>query len=462
MVVQVLPRVPLGDVEIGALAFAVAVPVAVALSVVMTVFAAYRNFGFGVMALSLLLAFESILPGVGGLNLGIQLYPADCVTLLLLASSALRTVFMPISRPRLFAWYVFAAAFTSSLLLGLGSFGTAGGVAAREYFYAIAAIAYALSFSGGRESVRSLGTALAWLSIGLLILVAARWLITVLQVDTLLPASGRFASSDASSLRVIPSFEAFVIAQAALVALFYPGLSPALRRFRFATPLLIATIVVLQHRSVWIAFSAGAATRFALPRAGGKAIVQLTAALAMVGALGGAIALSGQGAALSSDIGTAAQRAIALGDTAAARLDTWNFLLTRWSNSGPRGWLIGLPFGESVERYQVNVRGELIRVGFSAHNYYVQTLFNLGLVGLLANVALYGSILIALIRGLKHPSLGEQSAAMLILIVSQLAYYFPYGVNTFQGLVLGVAASLSLTLEGQRRAAGIGSLNASR
>jgi O-antigen ligase len=108
------------------------------------------------------------------------------------------------------------------------------------------------------------------------------------------------------------------------------------------------------------------------------------------------------------------------------------------------------------------VRGELIRVGFSAHNYYVQTLFNLGLVGLLANVALYGSILIALIRGLKHPSLGEQSAAMLILIVSQLAYYFPYGVNTFQGLVLGVAASLSLTLEGQRRAAGIGSLNASR
>ena len=70
----------------------------------------------------------------------------------------------------------------------------------------------------------------------------------------------------------------------------------------------------------------------------------------------------------------------------------------------------------------------------------MQTLYNLGLVGLV------GFVLIAVfaVRGLLRMSWeGESSTARALLVVvgMQLVYYIPYGTDYIQQLILGTAIS---------------------
>jgi hypothetical protein len=409
-----------------------------------------RNVGFGIGLGALLFAFETFFRGFEGFQLGIRVSVPDIVSILMGAAVVLRLLLFPEARSKLVVWHAFVFSVLISLGIGLASFGTSGGVAARPYFYAIVMGSYALSFRGDERMVRHLLSCLASLSSMLVLVVFARWIITYVPIPSLLPPGGRFSFDEASMLRVVTSYEAMAMAQVAVVALFYPLAAPAVRRLRLLLPALFVVVLALQHRSVWLATLAATGARFALPQAGRKASIQLLAMTVLLGAVIVPAVMSGRVGDAGQDIARSADRAVAMTGTARARLDSWDFMVGKWMAGGPRAILLGLPMGTSAERTLINDRREQIKVNFQAHNFYVQTLFNTGILGIGAILWVYGFVLVWLYRGLGDSQLGSVSGAMLLLTVAQVVYYLPYGIDYLQGLILGVASALALSLFDKR------------
>ena len=413
---------------------------------------AFRRSSFGIGALVSTFLFQAIFPGFAGINLGIRVDVLDFISVLIGFVTLLRWVAVPAARHGLLAWYVFVIVVLVSLVSGLITLGTAGGVAARPYFYALVAGSYVLTFKGDVRLVRQLLAGLAYGAVALMALVVARWMITYLPIAALLPPEGRFSSVDASKLRVIPSAEAMLMAQVVVVGIFYPAIVPALRWLKALTPILFITVVILQHRSVWLALTSAILTRFGLPQAGRKATAQIAVMALVLASIAGPLLLSGKFVGATADIGKAASRAAALADTVNFRFDTWRFTINKWASSGPVAVLIGLPMGTSMDRVLRSDSGNYLKVSVSAHNFFVQTIFNTGLVGLSAVLAVYAYICINLFRGLRHPEYGELSGVTLLLTVGQLVYYVAYGVDFIQSLILGVAAALALTISASQQA----------
>lgn len=411
---------------------------------------AYRNVGFGIALTAALCAFEVFFPRFEGLQLGIRLYVPDIVTGLLALTAFLRFLIQRTARPKLPAWYFFLAAIFISMGVGFATLGSLAGVAARPYFYAIAVGSYALTFPGSAKMVRQLIDSMAWFSIALMLVVLARWIITFAPIPDLLPDTGRFSSSEASLLRVVTSEKAIILAQLFVVSLFYPLVAGMARALRAALPLLFIMVVALQHRSVWLAMMSAVAARFALPQAGRKATVQLLVIVSVVVVVVVPLAVSGKFGGASEDITRSADRAVAMSDTADARLGSWGFMLRKWADGGPRALLVGLPMGTSAERTLLSSNNEYAHLNFQAHNYYVQTIFSTGLWGIGGSIAAYAWILLKLFRGVRDDELGGASGAMLLITVAQVVYYIFYGVDYMQGLILGVAGALALTLESRR------------
>lgn len=414
--------------------------------------AAFRSSSFGIRALLSLFVFQALFPGFAGVNLGIRIDALDFISLLIGFVALLRWATVPAARHGLLAWYLFVIVVLVSLASGLITLGTAGGVAARPYFYALVSCSYMLTFKGDARLVRQLLSGLARVAIVMIALVVARWAITYLPIPSLLPPQGRFASVEASQLRVIPSAEAMLIAQVVIVGMFYPALLPALRWLRAVVPILLLIVVVLQHRSVWIAMAAAMAARFALPQAGRKATIQISMMALVMLLIAAPVLLSGKFTVATDDIGRAASRAAAGSDTINFRIDTWHFAIGKWAGSGSVGVLIGLPMGTSMDRVLRSDSGNYQKVSTSAHNFYVETIFNAGLIGLGAIVWFYTYILLNLYKGRRHPEYGGLAGVMLLMTTGQLVYYIAYGIDFIQGLILGVAAALALTLSAARQA----------
>lgn len=415
----------------------------------------YRSVGFGIGLIAALFTFEAFVPGLEGFQLGIRLYVPDLVTLVIGATTLLRFLTQRSARPRFIVWYVFVGAIFLSLGVGLATLGSMGGVGARPYFYAVVVTSYVMTFPGDLRMVRQLATALTWVGVTITLLVLSRWVITYVPIRELLPESGQFSSSEASLLRVIPSHSAMVLAQLFVAALFYPQVAPVLRWLRPLLPLLLVMVVALQHRSVWVATMGGIGARFALPEAGRKATGQFLAIALVAAAVAVPAVFSGQLGGAASDISQSASRAVALSDTADARLGSWDFMLRKWVAGGPRAVAIGLPMGTTAERKLLTDSGKYASLNFQAHNYFVQTVFNTGLLGVFSSALAYLWIFLWLYRGVKDAEFGAASGVMLLLTTAQVVYYIFYGVDYFQALILGVAGALALTLRGRHQAASL-------
>lgn len=417
-----------------------------AIVVIAFVFSAVRSLRFGLTAVVCLFIFNALFPTFAGINLGIRLDALDLVTLLIGLATLLRFMGFREARHGLLAWYLFVLAILASLMSGLVSYGTAGGVAARPYFYTLICATYVLTFPIDAKRVGWLLNAIVCAAFALFCLVVVRWLITYLPIPALLPPGGRYASVEASLLRVIPSSETALLAQAVVVGVFYASLAPALRWLRIFAPILLLTVIALQHRSVWVALMAAIATRFALPQAGRKATAQLVALALVVAVVAIPLLGSGKLGGATADVGRSASRALALSDTVNFRFDSWRFAVGKWANSGVRGVLIGLPMGTSMDRVIRSDEGNYSRVSVSAHNFYVQTLFNTGLLGLGSITWVYGFVIVNLLRGLRQAGFEQVSGAMLLIIALQLTYYIAYGTDFVQGLILGIAGGLALAI----------------
>ena len=406
----------------------------------------YSRFGAGIAVIFGMYAIEALYMDVGGLQFGIALYYTDFVLLFMGVVGALRLLFARDLPRRHWAWMLFGLVFLASLATGLATYGSTAGVQARPYFYFLVAGVYGIAFgidAGRLRLVLNLLVAMALLLLGI---TAYRWIVYYTPITDLLPPGGSYNAD--GPIRVIRSYEALILTEVLTLGIFLPHAARGLMLARLLAPLLLGVVIALQHRSAWIAGIVGALASLLIGRsrkASASAQLLLVVSITTVTAL--PLVLSDGLAGVTDQVAASAGSALAGRGTTGERLESWTEIVARWAAAGPRSIVIGQSFGTDPGRYVHDEHGVERKIAYTAHNFYVQTLFNFGLVGLLAFAAAAAYVVRGLYRIFASGKGEVEAAAMLVLMVMQLGYYVPYGTDYLQSLIFGVALAYVATRE---------------
>ena len=418
-----------------------------------------RRFDVGLAVIFGAAVIDLLLPNLPLMRLGVTLYAPDLMLGGVALVALVRALFMAPGRRRSTAFLLLVAIMGLNLVQGLLQFKGAAGAAARPTFYAMACCAYVLSFPMDQARLITLFKGMAWAALALAAVVALRWLALALDLRELLPLGGSFQPQGHSVWRVVGSPDSLLMAEVALSFWFFGALAPRLIGMHLAALVLLLVTVALQHRSVWLAATAGMlislwhierserrVSRWMLPMLGASAIL-VALMLANPERASGPVLPRGD---VATDISASARDAIALRGTAADRLSSWRQLLAQWAGSGPRGLALGAPFGTSMERYNSDDIGAR-KVVYQPHNFYVEVLVSHGVLGLAAFLAMFAVALRAAWQLRRDDERGLAAHWLLVLLVCQLVYYLTYGIDFMQTLALG--AALSVACEVKTRAA---------
>lgn len=398
----------------------------------------YSTFSVGVAVVVGMFAIEALYMFVGAISLGISIFYTDFALVLVCGVGLLRLLMSKARPPLNRAWLVFCMVTVLSAVLGLATYGTGAGVQARPYFYFAAAAVYAMSFRIDDKQIRLVLGALVGVALLLLCICAYRWVVYYTPIPELLPPEGAYNNDGA--IRVIRSHEALVLAQVLVAGLFFVRASGALSLARAVSPLLLAAVVVLQHRSVWLTALAGVLFSLYLGRQQrGSAVGQALLLAAIVATTALPMVLSDRLSGVSAQITSSADAALQERGSAGERLASWREIINNWAAAGPRSIAIGQSFGTDPTRYVRDETGGLRKLEYTAHNMYVQTLFNTGLIGLGAFLLAAACVVRGLYRLCASGRGGAPTRALLALVVMQLVYYVPYGTDYLQSLIFGVA-----------------------
>jgi hypothetical protein len=397
----------------------------------------YSRFGYGVGLITLAFLFCMFMLGDVGLNLGIYVYYKDIVLGFIFMITAARFVLAD-DVPRLNrSWLVFCLAVALSTVIGLASYGTTAGVQVRGYFYFVAAALYAMSFPMTEERVQTLFKAFAYASMVAIFLIVYRWIVYYTPISSLLPPGGVYNVDGA--VRVISADETLLLAEFSVLILFFAKSAPVLGFMRILLPVFWGMVLLLQHRSVWLAALVGVVASFAVARSQrssawmqGLLLVSMAVILAM------ALATSSKLSNVSQDVSDRTTTALKGQTTTGERWESWGEMLKKWYRSGPVAIAIGLPFGSDSTRY-VHADSGVRKINYIAHNMYVQHAFNIGLLGFVSYMAVLWQVLRGLYGLARSGRAGVQGEALLVLVLMQSVYYIAYGADYVQGLILGVA-----------------------
>ncbi len=401
----------------------------------------YSRVEVGMGVIAGMYAIEALWMQVGGLELGITLYYTDLALLFIAVITLLRLLGARDTPRWHWAWSLYVLAFVVSLGTGVVSFGSGAGVQARAYFYSIAAGSYAMSFPVDAARVRVLLNLMLWLAVLLLGLCVYRWIVYYTPIPELLPPEGNYNVDGA--IRVVRSHEALMLGQVFVVGLLFPGLGRGALAARFLAPATLAAVLALQHRSVWLAVLVGvmAGLFVARSRSGSRlGQVLLLAGIVSVTAL--PVVFSNQLSGVTDQVETSAAHAVAGDGSVGERFDNWQGLIKLWAGGGPRSLVVGQSFGSDSTRYvHDQQRGGERKIDYFAHNHYVQTLYNLGLLGLGGFLAASWYALRGLYRRCASGEGDPVAEVLLTLLLMQLAYYVPYGTDYLQSVILGLAVA---------------------
>lgn len=400
----------------------------------------YSRYGFGLAIIAGMFVIDAMLLHGGGLHLGINLFYTDFALVLIGMAAGLRLVFAPDFPLRHWAWLALCAVICLSFALGLASYGTAAGVSVRGYFYFMVTGLYGMSFPMDPRRVRFTLNVLVAVAALLLVLTAYRWVVYYTPITALLPEGGVYNVDGA--IRVIKSNEALVLAQVLIGGLFFAAAARGLHVAKWLSPLLLGAVIALQHRSVWLAMLVGGLTRFLVVRTKQSSTVsQLLLVAAIVGVTSIPLVFSDKLSGLTQQVQHSAERALQGHDTTHERFGNWKALIELWYQGGAKSIVIGQSFGADSSRYVEDEKGAFKKISYVAHNLYVQTLYNTGLVGLTAMLVAFAYVLRGLYRLNRDGVGGTETQILLVLMVMQMAYYVPYGEDYLQGLLFGVALS---------------------
>lgn len=376
-------------------------------------------------------------------NFGLWIYPGDVVAIFAAAGLFFRAGFMGKARLVPLAWWIFGAVQFVLFAWGVTAHGTGAGVDYRVHFAAWVIGAYLTTFAEDEQQVQRLFGVVQWIALGVMSVAVYRWVLSA--DDPLFAREVDFYITTGVPFRVIWSAPTLMIAIAMLVSIFHAATT---RSKGWHWPLALAFalfVLVLQHRSVWVAGMAGMGMlAFVLSRAQKGAAMKMAAIGIGIAVLVGVAATSMKD--VSSSIQSQAERAVGEGGTfQGGRVNSWVALLKDWATSGsPATYLIGKPFGGGYERYTSDYAQKAVT--YQPHNYYVQLLFRGGLIGLIAFLWVLWNAAKVLRRRMAE---GDPDAPLVLTLLATLVvFYIPYGVTFEQGILL----ALLLGVIGRERA----------
>lgn len=359
---------------------------------------------------------------------GIQLTPLDLVCVALFGAAVARTLAdLRAQRSRAGLVLLLVLLLAVNCFRGVANYSVeAVAIEARPWFYLLACILFAMTGPAIPPARwrRTLGVYCGWL----IAATAVGWAATgIASVSTRVQLDGTVVDP-----RPVTAPGALVLL-VGLVLVLVPGSVRPARRPPIAVTLSLA-LVLLQHRTVWVAgLAALLLVAVSRVRAGGRPLASVVlgagsmAVVVLVGLLTGAV----QRSAVASSAGNA----VSSGNSFAWRVSGWHELLR--GHLEPPRLLLGDPFGAGYQRV---IDGQ--QVAFSPHSQYVEILLRLGAVGL----ACWLLLVLAAWRaaGRAGAALGVDPVAIRALLAVFLIYGIAYRWDPFVGIVLGslVAAGL--------------------
>jgi hypothetical protein len=385
-------------------------------------------------------ALASAVVGVSGYEArwtvgAVSVLPYDVVPALLLVAIGLKLLRRPDRLARLpVPLVVLAALFVVGLARGVAAIGWGGDLDFRDHLNLVTSALYVVLV--GRDDRHAQRDLLrAWIAAGAAVAVLAcgRWSALAAGIG----AGSRWDVTSFGISRVVPASGGLIVAQAALILL---ARRSAGRRGASGKAIvaLLLVAVSLEHRTVWAVLLAGALLLVARRRRpahllvlGGVAVLAVVVLALSGGSAGGGVAgtRSGQVGVVSS-----------FGD-AATNAESWDWRTKRWGEvldehlaRGPGAIVVGAGYG--VPWLDVVTTSHVV----GPHNFALELLVRMGIVGLAATALLY-------VRALRRCGLGADDLATWILVATQLVFYLTYSPAPEQGLLLG----LGLLVAARRR-----------
>ncbi len=371
-----------------------------------------------------------------GLNLGWQLdftsiYPIDLIVLAAALAATIRQITGVERGMASLIWLLTLACWALALARGMATFGPVDAlIGFRKFLYVGVLGLYVLSFPiGSRDILRFF---VMWaVAAGLLSLYAALVMIDSsfsLRIEEQFISNYIFANE-----RALPAVGALFIAQSALV-----GLSLSLRDqhlpWRILAVALLPLVVVLYHRTVWVAVLAGIfVLLIADPRRGMRMLPMLM--LIGIVSIFSLLLMSSFGLDLvARSLRDAVLEPLDYSASSIGwRVEGWQVLVSRAIGEGPLRILFGAGFGVDYVR-----RIGWSTVAHSPHNLYVEIFLTAGLLGLMPFLWFFGHTLYRAFIDTDY----TLRTTRIVLLSSLMIFGLSYNFNYEQGLLLGMLGAL--------------------
>jgi O-Antigen ligase len=329
-----------------------------------------------------------------------------------------------------------------SLVRGIISFGIQTSVSDfRLMEFWIAAAVYFATVPPSHLVYRRIAKLWVWMTVPLMAVVLARWLDVFAGISLGVPRE-RFGAD--AAIRVLDGPYTFFLAQGFILTLPFWRQDQRSRSIRVVSILLLLFVVVLDRRTAWIALLAGMIMVMVHDRRLGRramwsVVTILCIVIAAYSTLWRAVTSGGRVAQAASNTASVTWR-----------LEGWTVLLSQWAKS-PANWFIGEPFGASYSR---RVEGSEVVAG--PHNFYIEMLLRTGVFGLCALLALTVGLLVANWRISTEDAGVFGSGVLAALLMMQLVWFMAWVPGIEEGIVTGIAVSLTARQTIYRPRAAIG------
>ncbi len=372
------------------------------------------------------------------IQVGISLYPEDLLFAILTLACLIRLSLFGSPKMVPLAWWVIGAVQLLLFVWGHRAFGSSAGVDYRVHFYLWVAVCYFCSVEWSAAMVeRVLDGWIAGAST-LCTLAMFRWIYSA--IDPVYAQAIMGFDTTGVRFRVLSSTSSLMIAIGFLILLFrmLSGRLPLWRRPLL--PVFLLTVVVLQHRSVWVSVFVGViGLVWAQQKEQGVLRAALAIGLLMV-PVAVMFAIPDEGGGVVASIKGAADSAMSTEEgTMVARVGNWQQLLANWSGSNNVAtYLVGKPYGSGFNP-QESEDGQLV-FDMVPHNHFVHILYRGGLIALCCTLALFYQLWTAAVteagKGRKYwaPCLVGVFAAFYV-------FFVPYWATYACGIIFGIAIS---------------------
>jgi hypothetical protein len=416
------------------------VPLVLGLTVAYSGIRVVTSLNFGVAVVLGVFCLETWLVSLPAIRIGLNIYPQDLVFVGLAAVGGVRMLVGTNPRPAAFAWFFFGVMLVVSFVLGVVKYHTEAGVDLRPTFYFWATALYIGSFRIGMAEANRIMKMSLVVGVVVLLIVFYRWTSDALHLGSVVYNQ----IGAGKPLRVLTAGQAYFLAALTIMLAWSAATGRISKRASWLFLPFALTVLLLQHRSVWVATIIGLGVLYlGEPRLRGR-FVRMSAIGGVVGTL---LLIPLIAIGVMDPIFTALDESVqetmlSHGSTLTWRMESNHELFGQWVNGGVREYLIGKPFGSGYERFLSDL-GHV--TNYSPHNFYIQMLLRVGLIGLMAALAAYLYATRRLWVGrLQEATTGFAGYLPLAaVLVSSLVFFYPYGAHFVQGLFLGLALAMA-------------------